>query len=71
MKLRKKVLTEGVVYTLGMEDGFNEDGQPYIATLEGNMIISEGDWILTGAKGERYPCKPDIIEMTYEIVRII
>ena len=35
MKLRKKVLTEGVVYTPGMEDGINEDGPPYIATLEG------------------------------------
>jgi hypothetical protein len=25
-----------------------------------------GDWIITGVKGERYPCKPDVFEMTYE-----
>lgn len=25
-----------------------------------------GDWIITGVKGERYPCKPDIFDQTYE-----
>lgn len=39
---------------------------PIIETLEGNHHISEGDYIITGVKGERYPCKPDIFEMTYE-----
>lgn len=37
-----------------------------IPTLEGNMIGSLGDWIITGVKGEHYPCKPDIFEATYE-----
>ena len=41
---------------------------PYIATLEGKHYISEGDWIITGINEERYPCKPDIFEMTYEKV---
>jgi hypothetical protein len=41
---------------------------PAIKTLEGWHIISEGDYIITGIKGERYPCKPDIFEMTYELV---
>ena len=39
---------------------------PFILTLEGKMYISEGDYIITGIRGERYPCKPDIFEMTYE-----
>jgi hypothetical protein len=39
-----------------------------IGTLEGTMYGSEGDWIITGVKGERYPCKPDIFEATYESV---
>ena len=26
------------------------------------------DWIITGIKGEHYPCKPDIFEQTYELV---
>lgn len=38
----------------------------WINTLEGDMMVSEGDWIITGVKGEHYPCKPDIFEMTYE-----
>lgn len=40
----------------------------YIATLEGNMQVSNGDWIITGVKGEKYPCKDDIFKMTYEKV---
>lgn len=39
-----------------------------IRTLEGFMLASPGDWIITGVKGERYPCKPDIFAATYEPV---
>lgn len=39
-----------------------------IPTLEGTMRGIEGDWIITGVKGERYPCKPDIFAATYEAV---
>ena len=39
-----------------------------ISTLEGNMIVSIGDYIIKGIKGEFYPCKPDIFEQTYELV---
>ena len=38
----------------------------YIDTLEGRHWINEGDYIITGIKGERYPCKPDIFLATYE-----
>lgn len=44
----------------------NDPGLPYIVTLEGRLFVSEGDWIITGVKGERYPCKPDIFAATYE-----
>lgn len=37
-----------------------------IKTLEGMMAVSAGDWIITGVKGEHYPCKPDIFQLTYE-----
>ena len=36
-----------------------------IETLEGTRHASIGDWIITGVKGEQYPCKPDIFEKTY------
>jgi len=39
-----------------------------VETLEGPLYVSPGDWIITGVKGERYPCKPDIFEATYEPV---
>jgi hypothetical protein len=38
----------------------------WIDTLEGGHIVCPGDWIITGVKGEHYPCKPDIFETTYE-----
>lgn len=37
-----------------------------IATLEGIMHASVGDYIITGVNGEQYPCKPDIFKQTYE-----
>ena len=41
---------------------------PFIQTLEGKHYICPGDYIITGIKGERYPCKRDIFEATYEAV---
>jgi hypothetical protein len=43
-------------------------GLGWIKTLEGGHIVTPGDWIITGVKGEHYPCKPDIFEATYEVV---
>lgn len=42
------------------------DGKYWVGTLEGPHMVSDGDWIITGIKGEKYPCKPDIFEATYE-----
>lgn len=39
-----------------------------IGTLEGQHLVSFGDWIIKGVKGELYPCKPDIFEATYDAV---
>ena len=41
------------------------DGTLSIGTLEGPHLVSWGDWIIQGVKGELYPCKPDIFEATY------
>lgn len=38
----------------------------WVKTLEGGHIVCPGDWIITGVKGEVYPCKPDIFDATYE-----
>jgi hypothetical protein len=39
----------------------------WIDTLEQGHRVCPGDWIITGVKGERYPCKPDIFSATYEL----
>ncbi|MCI4313226.1 hypothetical protein MRE09_19320, partial [Clostridioides difficile] len=37
-----------------------------LETLEGTMRANKGDYIIQGVKGEIYPCKADIFEMTYQ-----
>jgi hypothetical protein len=44
------------------------DGKYWVQTLEGPLIASDRDWIITGVQGEHYPCKPDIFAATYEPV---
>lgn len=57
----------------GVSHMMHEDSERHldhilIPTLEGNMKAYPGDYIIKGVKGEFYPCKPDIFEMTYEKV---
>ena len=40
-----------------------------IITLEGVMTANPGDFIIKGVNGEFYPCKPDIFNKTYELVK--
>ena len=49
-------------------EAYQTDKKEVIHTLEGDMSASPGDWIITGINGEKYPCKPDIFEETYEKV---
>ena len=38
-----------------------------VQTLEGKMTGHAGDFLVIGVKGERYPVRKDIFEMTYEL----
>lgn len=51
-----------------VRDGINPDGPKCgaIKTLEGWHLVTPGDFVITGVKGEKYPCKPDIFAATYE-----
>ena len=40
-----------------------------VISLEGLMIAKDGDYVIRGVKGELYPCRGDIFEETYEIVK--
>lgn len=52
----------GTIYWRALPVG----GEIVIRTPEGDLIASEGDWIIRGIKGEVYPCKPDIFAATYD-----
>lgn len=49
-------------------EAYQTDKEMIIHTLEGDMKASVGDYIITGLRGEKYPCKPDIFNATYEKV---
>lgn len=46
------------------------DGLILIRTLEGDMKVSLGDWVIRGVQGEFYPCKPNIFAATYDSVDV-
>ena len=59
----------------GMPWSFSYAGHPVthendncylIPTLEGTMQMGRDDMLITGVKGEIYPCKRDIFEATYD-----
>ncbi|AFU45478.1 hypothetical protein C380_08880 [Acidovorax sp. KKS102] len=60
----------------GMPWSFSYAGHPIthenddcylIPTLEGTMKMGRDDMLITGVKGEIYPCKRDIFEATYDL----
>ena len=72
MRFRKKpVVIEAYRWYKPGDLGIFQGPQPdprcgWCETLEGGHVVSPGDWIITGVKCERYPCKPDICALTYE-----
>ena len=59
----------------GMPWSFTYNGHPIthendncylIPSLEGTTRFDRGDMLITGVKGEIYPCKPDIFAATYK-----
>jgi hypothetical protein len=56
---------EGALWPRNYPESDGED-ELAIGTLEGALIVSFGDWIIRGVKGELYPCKPEIFAATYE-----
>ncbi|WP_323081565.1 hypothetical protein [Limosilactobacillus reuteri] len=38
----------------------------YLPTKEGNMVIKQDDWIVTGVDGEHWAIDKNIFERTYE-----
>ena len=74
--VKKPVIIEAMQWTgdnqyeiskfIGDELLYIEEGKLLISTLEGVHAASINDWVIKGIKNEKYPCKPDIFEQTYE-----
>lgn len=56
----------GASITIPFSDRNTNESKIVLHTLEGPINASVGDFIIKGIKGEMYPCKPDIFEMSYE-----
>ncbi len=69
---KKPIIVSAEQFTVEMDtwpEGVYETcGKYWIDTLEGKYTVTPGDWIITGVKGAKYPCKPDIFKLTYECV---
>ena len=49
-------------------EAYQTDIEMTIHTLEGDLVASPGDYIITDVNVEQYLCKPDIFEKTFELV---
>ena len=56
------------ILSISWSIGLLSDSLIGIKTLEGLMNANLGDWIIKGVLGEVYPCKPDVFDITYEVV---
>ena len=83
MKYRKKtVVIDAVQFKNNLKEveefiryqvdgNYNDTGslqEIIISTLEGDMTVIKGDWIIKDIKGELYPIKDGIFKSTYEKV---
>jgi hypothetical protein len=50
-----------LVFAAQMDEEFE------VETLEGTMRGQPGDYLISGVKGEHYPCRKDIFEATYDL----
>jgi hypothetical protein len=45
------------------------NGELIVPTLEGTLRAQKGDYIIRGVDDELYPCKKEIFQKTYELVK--
>lgn len=55
----------GALWPIDFPDSDGKDALQ-ITTLEGQLTVTPGDYIIQGVQGEIYPCKPDIFVETYD-----
>lgn len=61
-----KAFENGIMF---YEEYNQKPSELFIKTLEGKHHVSVNDYVIKGVQDELYPCKPDIFEKTYEVVK--
>lgn len=61
-----KAFEKGVMFYKSPLSPLHSPYELFIKTLEGEMHVSVGDYVIQGVNGELYPCKPEIFKQTYE-----
>ena len=80
MKFRKKVIVEAIQWFPGMNIPWVKEcgmklpeseriGKIWNKILDRELEVEPGDWIIEAEKGDRYPCKAEIFERTYDMVK--
>jgi len=76
--IKKRIEVEAEQWFPGKEVGgvtvlevgsYESSNRAHVLTPNGLVPIEPGEWVITGAAGEKYPCKAHIFEQTYEPVR--
>lgn len=81
IKVRTKPVVVDAIQWLGASISFDKvtefmggkhlrvmGSQLVVNTLDGDMLVSIGDYIIKGVRGEFYPCRKEIFEKNYEVV---
>ncbi len=76
--IKRPLIVEAEQYKEGFIPPFESKGAIYhydvenkqllLETLNGSVIINDGEWVIKGIKGEFYPCKSDIFDASYELM---
>lgn len=62
----QQFILEWLIESLGdVVIGSNLTDEIIIPTLEGEMKLTLGNYLIQGVRGEFYPCRADIFEATY------
>lgn len=57
-----KAIEDGVIFLGEKGAGY----RLFIKTLEGNLVVNNGAFIIKGVRGELYACDQEIFKQTYE-----
>lgn len=62
------MVTSGEHFDIKMENGGCQQGNLYVNTLNGPVLVKMNDYVIKGFMGEFYPCNEKAFKETYDII---